>query len=134
VIIYRGLAGVSGAVEREQVDKADGLVRYTAMLESQLSSTMTFLEIILIIAAFTAAARLTNNLLLDIAAFLSVVPLSLFCSLHTRHLFAWNPKPRKAWHLAVMLIAYLISTLAVPLGVLRTVDGIVASQIKSTEQ
>lgn len=117
----------------KSIDEADGLARYTVWLESTLAVTMTLLEILLLMAAFVTAARLTDSILLDVASIVSAFPLGIFIGLHSRHIFKWNPKPRKGWHVVVMLVAYLTASIGLPFLALQTVDGIVATQMKTGE-
>lgn len=111
----------------------DGLVKYTKFLEGLLAFTMTLLEILLIMAAFATAARITNNVFLEVASIISMIPLVMFSAVHSRHIFLWNPQPRKGWHLALVLVAYLTISLGFPFAALQTVNGIVATQIEGNE-
>lgn len=103
--------------------------RYADGLRSLMGSLLTVFEIILIMAAFAVAAHVTDSVILEVMVFLTLVPLAIWMALATKPFLDWTGGRLSGRQMLLVLLVLLAAYILVPFAILKTVEGIIASQI-----
>jgi hypothetical protein len=125
--------GESTLKQNRRAEPNVAIEKYAEGLRALMRSLVAFFEIILIMAAFTVAAQVTDSLILEIAAFLTAIPLAFWVALAGKPFLDWTAGRLNPRQMLAVLLAFLAANILIPFGALKAVDGVVAAQVRTTQ-